>query len=119
MPQPTLWDLDLDRVFRDHKQTLISRHKTEWEAVMRVLAFWLHFSSFSLSLLSTMTSQMTNRQFVQSRPAPSVQCTRGAGDATLYKLSLKGIPPPRAQEGARVPLSYLHSEIVLHMMSEE
>ena len=83
---------------------------------MRVLAVWLHFSPVSLS---TMTSEMTNRQFVQSRPAPSVQCTRGAGDATLYKLSLKGIPPPRAQEGARVPLTHLHTEIVLLMMSEE
>ena len=84
----------------------------------RILTAFLFL--LSLSLLSTMTSQMTNRQFVQSRPAPSVQCTRGVGDATLYKLSLKGNSSrPRLRRGPWSPLAYLHSEIVLHMMSEE
>ena len=79
---------------------------------MRVLAVWLHLSPVSLS---TMTSQMTNRQFVQSGPAPAVQCTRGAGDATLYKLSLKGIPPAPGSGGGPGPThSPAHGDRVTH-----
>ena len=118
IPQPTLRGSDLYRVFRDHKQTLISRHKTEWEPHDDELSA-LHFSSLSLS---TMTSQMTNRQFVQGRPAPCVQSVHVVpGDATLYKLSLKVILPAPGSGGGPGPTHshHLHSVIVLHLTSEE